>query len=127
MGGPVLVVDDDPDLREALRLILEAYGLTARVANDPQQALRWLSEEALPAVVLLDMRMPGMSGEEFLWALQGLGLRGRVPVVVLSGDATARATAEAAGASEFLAKPVEVQELLATLMRWTGTVEMGAP
>lgn len=127
MGGPVLVVDDDPDLREALRLILEAYGLTARVASDPRQALTWLSEEALPAVVLLDMRMPGMSGEEFLRALRSDAARGRVPVVVLSGDATARASAEAAGADEFLAKPVEVQELLATLMRWTGTAELGAP
>jgi CheY-like chemotaxis protein len=126
MSGPVLVVDDDPDLREALRLILEAYGLTARVANDAEQALAWLAQGAYPAVILLDMRMPGMSGEEFLWALQGLGLRGRVPVVVLSGDATARATAEAAGASEFLAKPVEVQELLATLTRCAGTAELDA-
>lgn len=115
MSGGVLVVDDDRDVRDALELILQAHGLEVRVAEDPRQALTWLEQGPLPAVILLDMRMPEMSGEEFLAALERAGLRGRVPVVVLSGDTTAREAAQRAGASDFLAKPVEVQELIATL------------
>ena len=120
MGGEVLVVDDDRDVREAIQMILDAYGLTVRVASDPQQALDWLAADVQPSVILLDMRMPEMSGEEFLAGMERLGLRGRVPVVVLSGDTTARGAAQAAGADDFLAKPVDVQVLLATLARYAG-------
>jgi len=118
MGGEVLVVDDDRDVREAIQMILDAYGMTVRVASDPQQALDWLAAKARPSVILLDMRMPEMSGEEFLAGMERMGLRGLVPVVVLSGDTTARHAAQAAGADDFLAKPVDVQVLLATLGRF---------
>lgn len=117
MNGYVLVIDDDPDIREALRMILDVYGFRVRTTGDPHQVLAQLGREELPAVILLDMRMPELSGEEFLAELTRLGLRGRIPVVVLSGDTTARAAARSAGANDFLAKPVEVEELLATLAR----------
>lgn len=124
--GDVLVIDDDPDIREALRMILEVYGIPARTAADPHRALIELRDEP-PGVVLLDMRMPELSGEEFLEAMRELGLLGRIPVVVLSGDTTARSAAQTSGADAFLAKPVDVQDLLHTLARFRGQPFAPAP
>lgn len=127
MSGSVLVIDDDPDIREALRLILEAYGYGVQTSGDPRQVLAQLEREELPSVILLDMRMPEMSGEEFLAALRAMPLPRPVPVVVLSGDPSARNAARSAGATDFLAKPAEVEELLDTLARHSGPPELATP
>jgi CheY-like chemotaxis protein len=120
MSGRVLIVDDDPDIREAVAMVLDLYGVQALPLGDPHQALRLLTQPDPPAAVLLDMRMPALSGEEFLAAMRQLGLLGRIPVVVLSGDTTARAAAHASGADAFLAKPVEVEQLVQTVSQLLG-------
>jgi DNA-binding NtrC family response regulator len=62
----VVVVDDDIDLRDTLGIILEDMGYEPVLLGGGQQALSWLRSNPAPLVVLLDLMMPGMSGQEFL-------------------------------------------------------------
>src|SRR5262249_59481045 len=85
----VLVVDDDPDLRQRLRELLEKEGLEVDEAGDGRAALARLDEQ-WPGLILLDLLMPGMDGFEFLGELQQRQTGRSVPVVVLTAkDLTA--------------------------------------
>jgi two-component system sensor histidine kinase RpfC len=110
----VLVADDNPTNREVIGKILERGGHTVALANDGEQALDALQREAFDTVIL-DRNMPGVGGIEALQALR-LMTRGRerLPVIILSADATPATKREAleAGADAFLPKPVEALRLL---------------
>jgi two-component system, sensor histidine kinase RpfC len=110
----VLVADDNPTNREVIGKILERGGHSVALANDGEQALDALQHEAFDTLIL-DRNMPGMGGIEALQALR-LMTRGRdrLPVIMLSADATPQSRREAleAGADAFLPKPVEALRLL---------------
>jgi two-component system, sensor histidine kinase RpfC len=115
----VLVADDNPTNREVLGKILERSGHNATLVNDGEQALDAIERDAHD-LVILDRNMPGLGGVEALQALR-LMTRGRerVPVIMLSADATPEAKREAleAGADCFLAKPIEALRLLDEIQR----------
>ncbi len=110
----ILVADDNPTNREVIGRILERSGHAPTLVNDGEQALDALERDT-PSVVILDRNMPRMGGIEALQAIR-LMMRGgeRVPVIILSADATPEAKREAleAGADAFLAKPIEAARLL---------------
>jgi len=106
----VLVVDDDPDILEALAEILEVEGFSVRRARNGQEALDQL--EPAPDLILLDLMMPVMDGWEFAQRLRQRELRQRAPVIVLSADRNVGAKARDIGAVGHLAKPFELNELL---------------
>ena len=115
-GAPrVLVVDDDQDIREMLCELLRLRGYEVEVACDGREALA-----RTPDVVLLDHRMPGLSGREVAEALQRRGCR--VPVVLMSAFKDKSALVGEAGIAAFLAKPFEVDALTAALDRILGGV-----
>ena len=110
----ILVADDNPTNREVIGRILERSGHATTLVNDGEQALDAF-ERNTPSLVILDRNMPGMGGIEALQALRLMMLGGeRVPVIILSADATPEAKREAleAGADAFLAKPIEAARLL---------------
>jgi CheY-like chemotaxis protein len=116
--GTVLVIDDDEDVREIVAVALEAFGIRTRTARDGVDGLQQLKEGVRPSVVLLDLRMPSMNGEAFLRTLrESLGIRD-VPVVVMSGDGDARRVAARLDTQGFLAKPVELPELVEVARRF---------
>jgi signal transduction histidine kinase/CheY-like chemotaxis protein len=80
----VLIVDDDPSTRDALRRLLEKLGLRVAEASNGLEGLRWLEGQQMPALILLDLMMPVMDGFEFLEELQRKPDFGNVPVVVLT-------------------------------------------
>jgi two-component system sensor histidine kinase RpfC len=127
----VLVADDNPVNREVISKILERAGHTVATANDGEHALDSLERERYD-IVLLDRNMPGMGGVEALQALR-LMTRGRerLPVIMLSADATLEAKREAleAGADAFLPKPIEALKLLdeIQLLAAPKTTEVVAP
>ncbi|MCJ2009533.1 hybrid sensor histidine kinase/response regulator [Methylobacterium sp. J-092] len=82
-AGDVLVVDDDAEMRERLRTVLERNGWSVREAGDGAEALDKV-REATPRLVLLDLTMPVMDGFSFLHRLRGMPGCAEIPVVVLS-------------------------------------------
>lgn len=109
----VLVIDDDPDIRDALGGVLELEGYVVTAFGDAREALAWLDSGQRPALVLLDLMMPGMNGWEFLAALHERVEVGPLPVIVLTGAREARDLHVA----EQLKKPVDLDVLLAAVRR----------
>ncbi len=119
----VLVVDDNEINREVARRILEAEGAVVALADDGETALAWLSERSQEVdVVLMDIQMPRMDGYETCRRIRGaLGLTD-LPVVALTAGAfrSEQEAALASGMDDFIAKPIDVNQLVATLQRLTG-------
>jgi CheY-like chemotaxis protein len=113
----VCVVDDDPDTREALRLVLELSGYDVIEASDGAMALAELHRQHA-GVILLDLMMPGMTGSEFLERQHADPELAAIPVVVLSGVGDVRAEATRLGASAWVRKPVELDELMREVDRF---------
>jgi two-component system, chemotaxis family, chemotaxis protein CheY len=116
-SSTVLVVDDDPDILDALSEILEGEGFVVRRAKNGKEALERLVPEP-PQLVLLDLMMPVMDGWEFAQRMRLVpGARG-VPIIVLSADRNVGTKARELGAAGHLAKPFELNDLL-NLVRTT--------
>jgi excisionase family DNA binding protein len=113
-GGPlILIVDDDPRLREYIRVNLEMEGYAVREAGSADEGLRAL-DESTPDLVLLDVMMPQVDGWEMLRRVQERHGIGAIPVIMFSGKVDERAADEAAsrGAQGFIGKPFNPQELI---------------
>lgn len=112
----VLVVDDEPVVRDGIRLILETSGLRVATVSDAESALAHPAAAAC-RVLLCDLMLPHLSGIELLQRLR-VG-RPDLPVVMITGYGTAQNTARAleAGVSDFLRKPFTESELLAVVRR----------
>ena len=112
---PVLIVDDDPETLAAERELLAENGFRVIEAHDGAEALRAVQMDP-PAVVVLDVQMPGMDGPEFARELR-MALR-RVPLVILTGVPDPRREADRCNAEAFLAKPFNAQELVSVVRRF---------
>ena len=111
----VLVVDDEPAVRESLRRALELEGYTVELAEDGETALEKLDEAAEPDAVILDILMPGIDGLEVCRRIRASG--SHVPVLMLTARAEvdSRVAGLDAGADDYLSKPFALAELLARL------------
>lgn len=123
MADHVLVVDDDPSITEAIRDGLEFGGYRVTTARDGAEALREV-EADLPMVILLDMRMPGMSGWEFAARFRADGHD--APLVVMTAAANARTWAEEIDADGVLPKPFSLDDLFAAVDRWNVPRQSGS-
>lgn len=114
--GPILVVDDDPHLREALAKILEHEGFKVIQAPDGPTAIRLANDHA-PGLLVLDYMMPGMDGEMVLAALRREHGLDAPPALLLTAATEPLARARRMGAVIGLEKPFNVPELLAAVDR----------
>ena len=110
----VLVVDDDPGVTQVLVDTLATAGFAVRVAHDGDAAIRAV-REARPALVLLDLWMPGIDGWGVAWALHSLGIG--VPLVLVTAEHDAAAAAAEMGVVTVIQKPFDIDDLLATVHR----------
>lgn len=109
----ILLVEDDPDVRESVQTLLEEEGYTVEPAQNGREALDRVAASAVdPCLILLDLMMPVMNGAEFLAAFRSRRTA-PVPVVILS--AWPREAAGAGGVSDYLPKPLSIETLLATV------------
>ncbi len=108
----ILIVDDDPDIALALATMLEDEGF-AVVATDDGDSLAHVHEHELPSLILLDMLLSGWDGREITRQLKRRQATQHIPILMLSAHPTAECEARAAGADDFLAKPFELDDLLA--------------
>ena len=120
--APVLVVDDDAAIRDAVRDVLESAGIAVETATDGADALEKVSRQR-PRLVLLDMRMPVLDGWGFASALQERGVT--LPVVVMTAAADARRWADEIGAIGVVAKPFGVAELVRAVRRFSAASTPG--
>ena len=106
---PVLVVDDDDDIRAAERQLLKDNGYRVVEARDGAEAL-WFMQHDPPSLVVLDVQMPGVDGPSFARELR-MGLR-HVPLVILTAAVDPRREADRCNAEAYLAKPFDSDDLL---------------
>jgi two-component system response regulator MprA len=118
----LLVVDDDPAVREALALMLDLNGYEVTTAVDGREAIRTLAVDSHDAV-LLDVLMPGLDGLEVCRRLRATGDRTPVLMLTARSEVSERVAGLEAGADDYLAKPFAREELIArlrALLRRTG-------
>lgn len=111
MSDTVLLVEDDPDIREDLAFLIEERGYPVVTAGNGREALDKLAQMPPPRLVILDLMMPVMDG----WQLRAELLKrpdlAQLPVVLLSGVADLQAQAKSLDAVGYLTKPVDLDEI----------------
>lgn len=117
--GRIVVVDDDPDLVRAVTAVLEADGYRVEGARDQREALRAVLADP-PALVVLDVNMPGLDGWELCDILRRQSHTRDVPVLFLTGrtDVRDQITAMQVGGSDYVTKPFRPEELRAKVATW---------
>jgi len=116
MSMPILVVDDDPAILATVSEALALEGLPVVTATNGAEALAVIDSARRPSLVLLDMRMPVLDGWGFIGAGRERGLS--LSVVVMTGAADARRWGREIGAHGVLAKPFELDDLLAAVRQF---------
>lgn len=112
----ILLVEDDPALRQAFRLLLEDAGYAVAEAGTAAAALASVAADP-PGLVLLDLGLPDRPGLEVARTLSGTPATAHIPIVALTGrvGAAERRACMEAGCRQYLTKPVELRELLRQL------------
>jgi CheY-like chemotaxis protein len=120
VGKKVLVVDDDVRNIFALSSVLERRGMTVLTAGTGREAIATLESTPDLAIVLMDIMMPEMDGYETMQVIRQNSAFRRLPIIALTAKAMKgdREKCLEAGASEYLAKPVNTEQLLSALRMW---------
>ena len=114
----VLVVEDDQEIRDTLREVLEDHGYEVIWAENGAEALDRLRGALSPRLILLDLMMPVMDGWEFSKALRAEPRLAGIPVVIISADHGLEQKTSALAVDGYLAKPFHLDALLATVNRY---------
>ena len=122
-AGNVLIVEDDPEVRDMLRHLLSTAGFYAVAAQDGLEALHLLRavrhrEPDAPCLVLLDLMMPRLGGNEFRRAQLGDPTVANIPIVVMSGATDLEQRTKAMGAVATLAKPLDINVVMDVVKRY---------
>ncbi len=115
---PLLLVDDDDDIREAVRMTLEDEGYEVIEARDGREALDWLRSHAAPSVMLLDWNMAPMNGAQLAAELSKDARLATLPIIVLTADTTALGRVQVPHYAGWLKKPFRVEELIDVVRRY---------
>jgi FixJ family two-component response regulator len=117
VSAVVHIVDDDASFRTAIQRLLRASGYAVETYESAEQLLQRLPDGASPSCILLDIRIPGLSGPDLQDQLAALG--SHLPIVFLTGHADVPTTVKVmkAGADDLLTKPVTKDELIGAIER----------
>jgi CheY-like chemotaxis protein len=120
VGRTVLLVDDDARNIFALSSVLERHGMKVLTAATGTEALGLIHASPQVAIVLMDIMMPGMDGYQTIQTIREDRAMRRLPIIALTAKAMKgdREKCLEAGASDYLAKPVNTEQLLSTLRLW---------
>jgi two-component system, OmpR family, alkaline phosphatase synthesis response regulator PhoP len=120
----ILLVDDDPDFVEAVKVIVEKGGYDVKVAYDGQEGLEAVAEEK-PDLIVLDVMMPVMNGHEACAKLKKNKETAEIPIILLTAVADRVTTSTythrdmlESEADDYIPKPVEPKELLELIKNW---------
>lgn len=118
MLRPALIIEDDPDIAESVRYNLETAGFAALVASSGEQGLTLaMDTQNPPAVIVLDLMLPGMNGMDLCRRLRRENQTRRTPIIMLTAKTSEadRVAGLDVGADDYIAKPFSVRELLARI------------
>ena len=119
VGKPmILVVDDDMPILTLMRNILREFGFDAETAATGEDAIA-AARRRRPDLILLDLKMPGMPGEDVIAGLRSAGVDG-VPILILSGDPVEREEISRLGVTGAVQKPFDVPALVDTIRAHVG-------
>jgi two-component system phosphate regulon response regulator PhoB len=107
----ILVVDDDAPILTLMRSLLREFGFAPVTAATGEEALVAAHRDR-PALVLLDLNMPGMSGDEVIRALRNESSAGRLPILILSGAPVSSSELRELDADGAVLKPFDIQALI---------------
>jgi CheY-like chemotaxis protein len=116
-AGHVLVIEDEAAIRETVEVLIGIEGCEVRTAANGTRALE-IIQEWPPDLILLDLTLPGMSGEEFISAYHGTP-GPHAPIVLMTGWELSRAQLQALGVAGLIPKPFEVTDLLQVVAGFT--------
>ena len=118
-SASALVAEDDDQMAEVLRFILEREGYSVQLAPDGRTAQRLIDTAPAPAIVLLDVMLPHVDGYELLARLRGSESWRGVPVIIVSARSQEQDIVRGleAGADDYIAKPFKPDELRARIRR----------
>ena len=117
----ILLVDDDPDVRTVMGVMLSKEGYDVQTASKREEALEIL-EKWKPAVILLDVLLSGTDGRELCREIKSNEETRHIPVIMLSGHPGAAQQFENYGANDFIAKPIQSASLLKKLSLQIGSL-----
>lgn len=117
---PILIIDDDFDIRSMMQLALEMNGYPVRTAASGREALAALRADPRVSLILLDLMMPVMNGWEFRAVQRSDPRLADLPIAVLSGDNEVAQVAAQLGAAGYLSKPISLEALLALVAAHQG-------
>jgi len=115
MPDDILIVEDEPDIVDFMRRVLQRAGYVVRSAGDGESALKAIADH-LPALVLLDWMLPGVSGDRVLAQLHTT--HPNLPIIVITGDPHSLHGLHALGIDKVLMKPFTLAELLDAVVRY---------
>lgn len=113
-GTTALIVDDDPDIVQMLKVLLTDLGFCVRSADNGADAIAQAMQSP-PDVLLVDVEMPGLSGNATVYQLRTRGYKGRIVTLSATATTAARDASLRAGADFYLTKPLDVAQFLATM------------
>ena len=115
----ILVVDDDPDILDALQFMLEDAGYEVKTTEKGEYAENLHDTNGgLPDVIILDVLLSGKDGRLICQKLKSQEETQRIPIIMISAHPNAKQSVSAVGADDFMAKPFDMDELLATIAKY---------
>jgi CheY-like chemotaxis protein len=115
----ILIIDDDPDVRTVMYLLMKKEGYELETASKREEAMKQL-ESFLPSVILLDVLLSGTDGRELCQELKANPRTRDVPVIMISAHPGAADNISSYGADDFISKPVNSDTLLKKLDMFIG-------
>jgi DNA-binding response OmpR family regulator len=121
MAGSVLLIEDEPNIAEAIRFVLSRDGWEVTILADGAGAMAAVASQR-PDIVILDLMLPGLSGLEILEAIRRDPATAALPVLMLTakGQGRDREAAERAGVSRYMTKPFSNAEMVASVRALAG-------
>ena len=115
----ILVVDDDPDILDALQFMLEDAGYEVKTTEKGEYAENLHdTNSGLPDVIILDVLLSGKDGRLICQKLKSQEETKRIPIIMISAHPNAKQSVTAVGADDFIAKPFDMDELLAKIAQY---------
>lgn len=118
----IVVVDDNPAILDAIRIMLEEDGYIVETTQDGATVTVQNTSGSLPDLFLIDIWMSGMDGREICKFLKGSEASKRIPIIMVSATKDVERISKDAGADDYISKPFQMEEMLALVAKYVNKI-----